>query len=126
MRISQENSFITFGIKLSKIVFAIVQHKALTTEHPKMSDTWCSSLKQLIRGLANDRTKHSPIENVASSVHSLSPITLRKLLEESLFWPYLPEFCSFFQQLHFAEECRGQRSCAQFHVSCKRLGNLCS
>src|ERR1044071_6781948 len=47
-RIAKEYSFITSGIKFSKVIVAIVVNKAVRPKDSEMSDTWRATSKQFI------------------------------------------------------------------------------
>jgi len=70
--VSQEYSFITFGIKFSQI-FSVSKDVALTSKNPEILDCGPLSSPYLIRSLVGFWPQVDSIDNVTGSVDSFSP-----------------------------------------------------
>jgi hypothetical protein len=73
--VSQEYSFITFGIKFSQI-FSISKNVAFTSKDPEVFDCGFLSSPYLIRSLVGFLPQVDYIDDVASSVDSFPPKVL--------------------------------------------------
>jgi len=77
--VAQEYSFITFGIKFSQILL-VSKNITFTSEDSEVLDCGLLSSPNLIRSLVGFWPQVDSIDDVVSSVDSLSPRVLCKIL----------------------------------------------
>ena len=79
-RISYENSYIRFRIKLTQVYLSIVVDVAFGSKDSQMADIGLSSLVQLVRCFVQALANIGSILDVAGGAHSVSPEHLGNFL----------------------------------------------